>query len=257
MRNIVNSLWIGRIGPLEQLSLRSFVRHGYQVRLWTYGELQITMPGVSVMNANDILPAALIPEFRYSNSSSFSAFSNVFRYKLLADHGGIWVDLDNVCLKSRDVSAEYVFPSLSSRYHLGRETSQFGGVEIDSWFIKSPINSPMMRYCFSKSYQYKGKMPKWGTLGPVLLNEAVRRFDLLPFANTHFMPINWQHAHRYFADDFWFRNLFSLFRLRSWTAHLYRETLRAKNLLKPDAIHERSVLYRLFKENSVDMNGPW
>jgi hypothetical protein len=40
---------------------------------------------------------------------SYAGFSDVFRYKLLYDHGGWYTDLDVTCLKRPNFTTEYVF----------------------------------------------------------------------------------------------------------------------------------------------------
>jgi len=52
-----------------------------------------------VIDGNQIIPEH--EAFTYKNgpgSGSYSAFSNLFRYKLLAQKGGWWIDMDMVCL---------------------------------------------------------------------------------------------------------------------------------------------------------------
>jgi hypothetical protein len=248
---VVHSLWIGEIGPIEELCLRSFVRNGFQVRLWTYTPLSIDIPGVVPSRADDILARSLVDEFRYENSTSKSPFSNIFRYRLLADLGGIWVDMDNVCLRPFEAESEYVFPSLSAPHQRDPEIAEDGGVQIDSWFIKAPAGSPLMEHCFATGFEYRGKLPPWGTMGPVLLNEGVRRFGLREFAAESFMPINWHYAHRYPVERKRFKAFFETHRPTSWTAHLYREILSIEGLLDMTRVHPSSVLAGLFREFGV------
>src|SRR5688500_8391522 len=114
---IVHGLWIGdQLSKLEQLTLRSFARHGHEFHLWVYTTLRTPLPqGVIVRDANTVLPITSV--FRKLNADpdtgvgrgSVSLFSDLFRYKLLYEHGGYWADLDVTCLKPLDFCEPYVF----------------------------------------------------------------------------------------------------------------------------------------------------
>ena len=98
--NVVRALWHGSpLSVFEELSLRSFLHFGHAVELYTYEEVE-GPPGVRVCDANAILPEADV--FAYASGpakGSFASFSNLFRFKMLAEHGGIWSDADMLCLK--------------------------------------------------------------------------------------------------------------------------------------------------------------
>jgi hypothetical protein len=70
----------------------------------------------ALRDAADILPRDSI--FCLSarlRKGSYSAFSNVFRYQLVLDRGGWWVDTDLVCLKAFDFDDEFVFATERER----------------------------------------------------------------------------------------------------------------------------------------------
>lgn len=115
---IVNGLWIGdKLSPLELLTLHSFIEHGHTFHLWIYEDLDSILPkGVVVKDANEIIPYAAV--FRKKNADphigigkgSFGApFSDFFRYKLLYEIGGWWVDMDVLCLQELPRNTEYYF----------------------------------------------------------------------------------------------------------------------------------------------------
>ena len=115
---IVHGLWIGtRLSNLELLTLKSFVRHGHEFHLWLYNELENELPaGVVAEDASRIIPRRAI--FRKKNiddecgvgrGSYSSPFSDLFRYKLLYEHGGYWVDMDVTCLRPFNFKTPYLF----------------------------------------------------------------------------------------------------------------------------------------------------
>lgn len=104
MAHIVNSLWIGdKLTLLEKLTLKSFVDHGYRFKLWVYtDQLEKELPcDVELCDAREILPEERI--FVYKNKGdcrggSYGGFSDIFRYHLLYNKGGVYVDMDVTCL---------------------------------------------------------------------------------------------------------------------------------------------------------------
>lgn len=91
----IASLWIdGKLSWIERLCLQSFVHHGHEVMLFTYGTVQGLPEGVRTGDAREIWepPAALL-------SSCPAAFvADIFRLFLVRDSGMIWVDTDALCL---------------------------------------------------------------------------------------------------------------------------------------------------------------
>ena len=102
-KRVVRAVWSGSpLSVYEQLSLASFVYQGHAVELFSYDEIEVPH-GVQLSDARRILPYS--SRFSYSTppaKGSFAAFSNVFRFKMLYELGGIWADLDTLCLKKID-----------------------------------------------------------------------------------------------------------------------------------------------------------
>jgi len=106
----MQGLWIGpELSPMEALSIRSFLAHGHEYHLYTYGHVSNVPEGTVVKDANAIIPFDKV--FKYRDYDSYSGFSNHFRYQLLQLRGGWWVDLDLICLKPFDFESDYVFSS--------------------------------------------------------------------------------------------------------------------------------------------------
>lgn len=99
--NVVRTLWHGSaLSIFEELSLRSFLKCGHEVEVYSYQDLALPQ-GVRLCDANTVLPASDV--FSYNSGlakGSFAAFSNLFRFKMLYQKGGIWADSDVLCLKS-------------------------------------------------------------------------------------------------------------------------------------------------------------
>jgi 4-hydroxybenzoate polyprenyltransferase len=142
---IINGLWIGEeLSRLELLSIQSFLDAGHRFRLWTYGPLRNKLPhGIEICDAGEIIPASKIFRYKYANSfghgkGSVSGFSDVFRYKLLYEHGGWWVDMDVCCLSYFNVESPYFF----RKHH---DLPLVGNV------MKVPPRSELMKRCFEEA----------------------------------------------------------------------------------------------------------
>ena len=112
--------------------------------------------------------------FRYTGNGSdatgngsIAGFSNYFRYKLLYDKGGYWVDTDTICLKKFDFPEEYVFMSTNDN-----------GIRTNVGLIKAPAGSNILKYLFDVCMSKDPKKLRWGETGPNLFNEAVKKYDL-------------------------------------------------------------------------------
>lgn len=141
----VHGLWIGNaLSAMELLTIKSFLANGYTFHLWTYNKLSTELPeGCVLCDANQIIPQERVFNYKYSSQfgigkGSFSGFSDIFRYKLLYDIGGWWVDMDVTCLKPFDVDAPYFF-----REH--HDLMLVGNI------IKAPKGSVLMWRCYEEA----------------------------------------------------------------------------------------------------------
>jgi hypothetical protein len=169
--SIIQSLWIGTALPaLQQLSIRSFLAHGHAYHLYTYGTLAGVPDGTTVRNASEILPSDSV--FCYPQGfgeGSTSAFSNLFRYRLIFERGGWWVDTDVVCLRRLEFDQAFVFSTQrDSDLPYSCATSVF----------KAPAGAPFLEYCADVVKGRNKSTLQWGEIGPILFDEAVNRFAL-------------------------------------------------------------------------------
>lgn len=141
----VHGLWIGKeLSPMELLTISSFISNGYKFHLWVYESLKTRLPeGCILSDANIILPRNKIFKYKYSSQfgtgkGSYAGFSDIFRYKLLHDVGGWWVDMDVTCLKPFDVVSPYFF-----RGH--HDLPLVGNI------MKAPKGSLLMKRCYEEA----------------------------------------------------------------------------------------------------------
>ncbi|WP_066408631.1 glycosyltransferase [Flavisolibacter tropicus] len=144
---IVHGLWIGTtLSKLELLTLSSFTNKGHQFHLWVYEPIETSIPtGVVIQDANSIIPKTQV--FHYSNPStlghgkgSYAGFSDIFRYKLLYEKGGWWVDMDITCLKYFDLPESFFFRNHHNLLVVGN-------------VMKCPQGSQVMLDCFEEAFR--------------------------------------------------------------------------------------------------------
>lgn len=111
-RQIAQFLWVeGSLSTMERLSLQSFLNNGYEVHLYHYGDIVGAPEGVVMKDGNDILSSDNLFEATGLARSSYTAFSDYFRYHLLFKKGGWWFDTDFVSLKLLPQPTELLFAS--------------------------------------------------------------------------------------------------------------------------------------------------
>ena len=178
---IVQSLWIGSpLSNLEKLSIKSFLKNGHDFHLYIYEPIEGIPEGTTIKDGNEILPKEEI--FTYSNSkagkSSVSAFSNIFRFKLLYLRGNYWVDTDMVCTQFLNFSEEFLFTTEP------KTNKGYSKEKINAGVIKLPIFSKAALFGFNRCQRIKKKILsgeiKWG-LGPKTVQVIVNQFELREF----------------------------------------------------------------------------
>jgi hypothetical protein len=195
--NIVQSFWIGpRLSSLHVLGIRSFLAHGHEYHLYTFDEIENVPEGVRVLDASRLFSRENV--FTYQEGfgkGSYSAFSNEFRYRLLYEHGGWWVDTDVVCLKPFDFDADFVFAC---------ERTPEQTLTTASCVIKSPARSAYLAYCLEVCAAADKAALRWGEIGPRLMHAAVTRFDLARYrvAPEVFNPVDYFSCAEIVAPDF-------------------------------------------------------
>jgi len=176
---LFRSLWIGpALSALERLCIQSFLDHGHALELFAYHPVAAVPAGCRIRDARRILPESQV--FAYREGGSYAAFSNWFRYKLLYDIGGWWIDTDVVCLAPEIPGGPIAL------------AGQGDGL-VNGAIMKFPAGHPAMQFAYSAAAA-RGRDVKWGEIGPHLLTKVVRRFELEScLAPTQsFYPVPWR-----------------------------------------------------------------
>lgn len=98
-------VWIGdTISPIEALCMKSFIKNGMHVKLKVYNLVGGIPQDVELCDASLIIPKKDI----FKHMGSYAAFADLFRWKLMYDTGGYYVDTDVVCLQQFDFKEDVV-----------------------------------------------------------------------------------------------------------------------------------------------------
>lgn len=234
---IIQGLWIGsELSAMERMSIASFLKHGHEYHLYVYDDVKQIPKGAIIKDGNEVLPSSMI--FEYRDFKSYSGFSNFFRYKLLLDKGGWWVDADIVCLKPFDFAEEHVFSSESIR----------DVTYITSGVIKAPIDSPAMAYAWQTCRSKNPERLEWGETGPKLMAEAVKKLALEEFVKPYsvFCPLtlpDWNKVIEPESD--------LTFDETTYALHLWNEAWRRTGQDKNHQYHP-DCLYEKLKRKYLD-----
>lgn len=232
LNKTIQGLWIGpELSLMEQLSIFSFLQNGHDYHLYVYDEVKNIPAGTVIRDANEILPAARI--FQYKHRPSYAGFANHFRYKLLLEQGGWWADTDTVCLKAFDFPDEYVFSS---------EINHRGVEVVASGIIKVPAGSSIMAYAWKVCESKNPNRLVWGETGPKLMAKAVRKFSLKGYkkGSRVFCPVDYEEWQTVLQPDV----VLSLDD-RTFAIHLWNEMWRLAGQDKNAQYHERCLYEKL------------
>lgn len=193
-QDVFQSLWIGnRLSAMEVLSIESFLHFGYDYHLYCYEAIANVPRGAKVCDAREILPASEIFYYRgdFANGSP-ACFSDMWRYKLLLERGHWWVDTDVVCVHPFDFASDHV---------IGHQRENEGH-SINNAVIRTPVGSPLARYCYEACRRIDHKQMQWGATGPKLVQAAIHELDMADAVQPPetFYEIDYWGIERFFDD---------------------------------------------------------
>jgi hypothetical protein len=231
MNEIIQGLWIGaELSTMERMSVASFLKNGHPYHLYVYDDVKHVPTGTTLKDGNEILPASMI--FQYKDFKSYAGFSNFFRYKLLLERGGWWVDTDIVCLRPFDFTDGQVF------------ASELNGAEevVSSGVIKAPRGSTVMAHAWQVCETKDTSRLVWGETGPRLMGEAVRLFSLERFVKPHgvFCPVSYGDWNKTLEPDAALG-----FNRETRAVHLWNEMWRRAGQDKNGEYHPRCLYEQL------------
>ena len=234
------TFWHGAFNATAYSCLASFPANGACLRLYSY-ETNIDAPvGVEVVDARSICAdISLLQRYLVGGRPSLATFSDRFRYSLIRQTGGCWVDADIVCLKKADFSRLPIV--------WGRQAEAHGKSLINNAVMKLPSDHPVLDEMIARSEAAVDVDLSWGAIGPFLLTEVAERHGVYGSARdpSEFYPVS--------PDVFWrlllpkYRDTVA-FAVRDATfLHLWSELLRRCEYDMSLAPPVGSFLYDIFR----------
>jgi hypothetical protein len=237
----VSLFWQGELSLYEVACLNSFLLQGFEVDVYAYHALALP-DGVNWRDAREILPFELCQLYTHAARSACPvAFSDLFRYCLLSERGGLWVDGDVFCLKP--VQAFQALQSQAgNRLLLAREDA----LRVNTAVMMVVGFHPLLARLYKYALEVDPQLNEWGALGPLLLTDVAQAVpqQLEVLEPASFYPIHYLDATEFLLPACKERCLekcrFS-YALHIWNSLLLTYCL-PKNILPP----EGSFLYDLF-----------
>jgi hypothetical protein len=197
----VQMFWHGApLSRVERLCIASFIAQGHPLHLYVYETPAAVPPGVQLVQAEEILPRAAL--FRHRRTGSLGPFSDWFRYRLLAQRGGIWCDADVVCLAPLVYPQAEIFGWQDAHYINNAVLGLPVGHELAAWMTAAcaepnrilPYDSLGIRLRKRRRRYLDGnrrEAVRWGEYGPKGLTQAARHLGYLDRAQpcSHFYPV--------------------------------------------------------------------
>jgi hypothetical protein len=248
---IVQSVWIGdRLSSMERLGISSFLAQGHEFHLFCYQPIDDVPVGTVLRDGNEILPRHEI--FTYGEGfaqGSHAAFSNFFRYKLLLERGGWWVDTDVVCLRAFDFPDERVWGT--ERADPPRE------LFVSTSVIKTPPGDRVMEWAWRACQLKDTSNIRFGEIGPRLLQKGIDALSAHASMKPHtfFSPIPFYDWHQMLDPTCTFE-----LGTEVYGVHLWNQMWRAAGVDK-DASFPADCFYehlkrRFLSGEAVESSGP-
>ncbi|TGQ29442.1 glycosyltransferase [Mesorhizobium sp. M00.F.Ca.ET.216.01.1.1] len=255
----VNMLWIGeRLGRVELLSIASWLACGHAVRLHVYRAVANVPAEVDLVDGELTVPFAKMKRLRHRKTGSYALASDYFRYRLQLVAGGLWSDLDVVCLKPVNIEGACLFGLEDETLINGAVLYLDAGLpmtaELESLFRINYV-PPWTRMRRARKARFKrfiglqvrpADLP-WGTFGPGALTALAHKYRLFECALPRqvFYPLHFGQARAVYDPAF---SLDVILREETLTLHLWNEMLRDLKHRPPPA---GSPLAKLYAEYGV------
>lgn len=217
---------------MELLCIQSFIQNGHEFHLYVYNDIENAPGEVVQMDANKIISENKI--FKDSHGG-VSSFSDWFRYQLLYDKGGWWVDMDSICLKYFDFESEYCFSTEKPHYPHKQAL-------LNNGFIKSPPQAEYLSDILNYIHSIDHTEIVWGELGPRLLRAVLKYYESDKYLKPPetFCPLNWDEINQLITTGQCLLDF-----KHSYAIHMWNEIWRVNQIDKNAKYHPESIYEKL------------
>ena len=258
MKNSVQSLWVGsELSELEILSIKSFQKVGHRFILYTYEKIKNIPSGTIVRDGNNIMKKKDL--FKYKNS--FLPFSDIFRYKMLYEKGGYWVDLDMIALKPLRFKEPYIFSSertIQKGPYRNRTKTEIANIGI----LKAPPKSAFYKELFERCITEGEKGVKENIQFMRTMRNVLNEFGFEKYVKPAkmFCPLDWWHTkdafmpicckEKYAVKGY---NIDSILN-NSHTVHMWRSIMNKRHHIDLNQTFDQNSLWEKSKKIVISKN---
>ena len=187
------SFWNGaRISGYEAACISSFLVHGHDFTLYSYGEIENLPAGVTKGDARDITDEADLTRFRINGRANLSHFSDLFRYELFEHSDHAWVDMDMMALRPVDLSPADDLLAREDAKTLCGAVMRLAGKPTE------------LTSLIAKTKAMRDRDLIWGATGPRLLTSVFNRQSVFKKAHApeFFFPIHYDDSWKMLLPEF-------------------------------------------------------
>ena len=194
---VAQFLWVhGSLSTMEKICLQSFLNHGYEVHLYTYGTVTGVPNGVKRCDGQEILPADRLFLAKGVTGESYASFSDLFRYHLLLQKGGWWFDTD--CLSIQQLPEPDSFLVASSWETHWQQVPT-------SCALWAPPDNVYMKWLVTEAESIISQQTvDFGSIGPHLICRLIEEHSLQSAVAPwwEFSPYPWRLIQRLVQNNF-------------------------------------------------------
>lgn len=253
---IICALWVGNhLNAIACACLKSFLKHGHRVHLYSYVAIDNVPDGIMVLDGNQIVDASKI--IKHEKSGSFALFSDIFRYELLQKRDNIiYVDCDVYCLKPMHIPKHGYLYGFESASHINGAVL---ALPKDSPLLNSLTNLSRLetftpewyssydklRLKIKRLFGYAKNISQmgWGVLGPSAITYYAHQWQVADLAQpiSVLYPIHYEETYKLLDANVKMDDIISDV---SICLHLYNETLKSVDFAQLPA---QSILAKILR----------
>ena len=179
---IIHQIWIGPHTPPWKWINSFKIDFKNQFPDWEY----------RLWREEDIAQLKMLNQDLYQQENVFSGKTDILRYELLYQFGGIYIDADSEWLNNKPLN-ELIHKTNTLGVFAGREDEVMLAAGVIGASKKNPIIYliiKILHLTFFKT-RIEKNYPTWIALGPRFFSEVIKYFAITKFPTHFFYPVSW------------------------------------------------------------------
>ncbi len=177
---IIHQIWLGPLEPLKAaMNTWPKLHPDWEYRLWT----------------EDNMPS-LVNQEAFDSADNYPQKSDILRYELLYNYGGVYVDADEYCIKPLDEIIDLVAQSNQAVFAANEGNRELPNL-IANGMLGCTKHHPFMLEV-ANNIDAKNKEPAWKSTGPAYLTRMIQAKspDIYLFPSITFYPVHHREKHK-------------------------------------------------------------